>query len=118
MKQIDLMEKASQAEIRKDLIELIETKYNKKFPENIERLISYIPESYFFDGWRLLTEKEILNASEYLNTDFISAGLLPIIDAYDNDFIVYDLNDNIWKIYNITDEVAFNQAENPSELLR
>ena len=46
-----------------------------------------------YENARLLSLEEILNAPEELSVDFVSHGLLPVFDVFDNDFICYQTKD-------------------------
>lgn len=61
---------------------------------------------------RFIGLNEIANAEEFLHTPFPSLQLLPLFDLMGNDFICYDLKDNVYVVFNIIDESKF--LENPS----
>ena len=44
-------------------------------------------------------------------------GLVPVIDAYDNTYIVYSFFENVWAKYNIIDKTMFKKKENLEDVL-
>lgn len=43
--------------------------------------------------------------------------MLPIIDAYDNTFIVYSFKDEVWAMYNLSDDILFDEKDTLEEIL-
>jgi len=92
----------------KDVIKEIEAKYGMQLPMIVKKIISYSQESIFFEnGWRTLSTKEVLEASEDLHVDFSTLKILPLFDTGDNDFIVYRFESDTWAKFNIIDECFF-----------
>lgn len=59
----------------------------------------------------------ILNADEELQVDFNKYGLIPVFDAYDNDYICYQIKNAKWSMFNIVDEIAFKKDSTLQDLL-
>ena len=96
----------------KDVIIEIEAKYGMKLPMLVQKIISYSQESIFFEnGWRTLSTKDVLEASEDLHVDFSALKILPLFDTGDNDFIVYCIVSDSWAKFNIIDECFFKQKK-------
>lgn len=59
----------------------------------------------------------ILNADEELQVNFNKYGLIPVFDAYDNDYICYQIKNAKWCMFNIVDEIAFKKDSTLQDLL-
>lgn len=88
-----------------------ENYYKAELPEMIKKIVSLSMESEFVDDKRLLSLKEILAADKELGTDFVVRKLIPIFDGMDNDFIVYDLQEKNWALFNIVDLCQFGKRD-------
>ncbi len=93
--------------------------YGGVVSDKVLALCETVPEGIFFDGTfcRKLSTSEILNAKEMLHVDFPAAGILPVFDCGDNDFIVYRLTDKKWVKFNIVDETSFSESEDWKKLI-
>ena len=56
---------------------------------------------------RLLSKDEILNYKEELLVDV--DNIIPLIYLYNNDFVIYDINKNVFATLNIVDEVIYDE---------
>lgn len=98
------------------LLEDIEIKYNMcGYTATLDNILKNQNKTY--ENARLLSLEEILNAPEELSVDFVSHGLLPVFDAFDNDFICYQVKNGKWCMFNIVDEVSFKKDSTLAELL-
>lgn len=94
------------------IINEIEKKYECKLPNLIKKLISISKNPTFVEGEkRILSFEEILYASEDLHVDFFKYSLLPLIDCFDNDFLCYNMKENVYCYLNITDFTIFNKKK-------
>lgn len=94
-------------------VDRIERLINDKLPDFIRYILSNNNEMISFDdGIRLLSMDEILDAKEDLQIDFLSQGMIPLFDCFDNDFIVYMFNEKKYAKYNIVEEIAFKRRDN------
>lgn len=94
----------------------VEEKYSERLPELIEKIVSCANECVFFDdGWRLLSIREIVDASEDLHVNFVEQKILPLFDTEDNDFIVYHFEKNNWSKFNIIDGCHFKRKQKLEE---
>lgn len=101
-----------------DTVQTVEKMYNVSLPDLVKKIISYSDSTVFFgEERRLLSKKEIINASKDLHVDFVKKGIIPLIDALDNDFICYDLNTKQWCFYNIIDDTSFSETPDISKIL-
>lgn len=60
---------------------------------------------------------EILNASKEYSKDFKALGIIPFIDAYDNDLIVYVILENVWAKFNMSDDIIFKKKDSLEKIL-
>lgn len=89
--------------------------------DELKEILSYITDepNFFNDNMRLLFKDEVLNYKEELCVDI--DNIIPLIDLYDNNFLIYDITENIFGIMNIVDEFIFDKTtsiEKYLELLR
>ncbi len=99
-------------------INQIEKKYSQKVPNVLGEVLSFAGNVDFFDEERRAMDfDEIVTSSEELNIDFVKLGLVPVIDAYDNTYIVYSFFENVWAKYNIIDKTMFKKKENLEDVL-
>lgn len=98
----------------KEVSEIYETDVNGL----IAKIISYADnENFIDDERRAFSYNEILKASQKYDTDFKKLNIIPIIDAYDNDLIVYIIDEQKWAKYNLSDEVLFKKRESLEDVL-
>ena len=115
---MDLIKSISDTSIISEKVAKIQDNYEDVFPEFIQKLLSFVDDVVFLDNsYRLLSYDEILNAEKELGVEFSKLGILPLIDCGDNDFISYGTKDGNWFLFNIVDEVRFDEKESLSELL-
>ena len=87
--------------------------------EELLKLIKYIKEEPVFisDNIRLLSIEEILNYKEELKIDKL---IIPLIDLYDNNFLVFDIEKKEFQMLDISDEQFWkkvNSIENYISML-
>ena len=90
-------------------VQAVEEKYHCVLTEEMKQIVSYQGEK-FYDDWRVLSLKEILGADEYLGIDFPEKEIIPVIDLFDNDFILFDVEKGVWIKMNIVDECIFDSS--------
>ena len=120
MKLSDKLKTLAEVAINANIAYKVETAYICIIPDYVKKIISIDDNSVFYDDrgfLRKLSTSEILNATEQLHIDFIGISLLPIFDIGDNDFIVYDLKERCWYLFNIVDEIKFKKAANLTKYL-
>lgn len=103
--------------INSDFLSKIEQTYGCLTSSTVQQLVSIQKEALFFDDFRLLSNDEIINATEELHVDFITRNILPLIDCGDNDFIVFHIKTNKWSRFNIVDECSFKERNSLEEVL-
>ena len=95
-------------------IKLLEQKYGQKLPEEVVELYSTMESGFLqineFDTWRVLSIKEILNASQELNINFIEIKKLPLIDCMVNNYICFDFQTHKYIFMNIEDMSIFSES--------
>lgn len=114
----EFLSEISTAEVDEQKVKKIQETYGISLPLQLQQLISCVDETVFFDDdSRILSFQEIIDAEEDLHTDFKTAGIIPVADCGDNDFVVFNSADNTWAKYNIIDEVSFKKRTNLCEVL-
>ena len=111
MKKETLNDFLNEININKTEIAIIKNKYGIEMPSDVEKIISCEEGKLFLDDWRFLSRREMLNADEFLNYSFLMKKQLPIVDTFDNDFIVYDATKEAYILLNIVDECEFGQGK-------
>lgn len=92
--------------------------YGTEITGQIAQIVSFADNADFIgEERRAFTFSEILNAAKDYNIDFKALGIIPIIDAYDNELIVYVISDNIWAKYSMSDDVLFKKRTSLEEIL-
>lgn len=86
--------------------------------QNLNKILNYVCDDpvLFEENHRLLSKREIENFEKEYQCKI--NGLIPLIDVSDNDFIVYICDKNIFGIYNIVDELLFNEDYNINEIIK
>lgn len=111
----DIMEKlrliGQEGKIKEVFVKYLEARYHCKLPEEVEKVFSVCNEDSIFygeeTGFRILSQDEVLMAKDEWfdgKTDFI-----PLIDYYDNDFLVYITANKKWGLYNMSDNLVFKE---------
>lgn len=114
MKLKDLVLNAHNIPINEEFVSKVESVYSCELPEMIKHILSIDPSAAYDDRNDLfkLANDMILEASEDMDSDFISHRLLPIFDLFDNDYICYDITNDQWCMFNIVDDLTFNRQKN------
>lgn len=101
--------------MKKELEQLLNRKEIKN--ENLHKILSYVMEEpIFFDTEkRLLSLDEILNYKEYFTCNL---DVIPLIDTYDNDFLVYVVGENQFRLLHITTGDFFGGIPDIREYLK
>lgn len=84
--------------------------------EELLKLIKYIKEEPVFisDNIRLLSIEEILNYKEELKIDKL---IIPLIDLYDNNFLVFDIEKKEFQMLDISDEQFWKKVDSIEKYL-
>ena len=117
----EYLSKIQNTSIAINTVKTIEKLYGDIKNDIVKKILSRMVEmnntEFLDNGYRVLDYEEIIDADDDLHVDFSSKGLLPLFDCSDNDFIVYDVNNNEWLKFNIVDEVKFRENSELEELL-
>lgn len=107
-----------ECDVVSDRVTAINSIYNSEISGILANVISFADSIDFFDEERrALSFKEICNPKKYLCFDFVSIGLVPVIDSYDNTYIVYIISEDKWAKFNIVDETLFKKKKSLEELV-
>lgn len=102
----------------KERIKAVSVIYGTEIIGIFAKIISFADNADFIaDERRLLSYNEIINASTLYGKDFKEKGIIPFVDAYDNDLIVYIITENSWAKYNISDDIIFKKKDNIEDIL-
>lgn len=109
----------NEGEIKEAFINYLEAKYDCKLTAEARRVFSVCGEEAIFygddTGFRIMSQNEILNAKDnIINEDM---KLIPIIDYYDNDYLVYIVENKKWGFYHCIDNLIFREFDTFKEFL-
>lgn len=92
--------------------------YGTEISGVIAKIVSYSDNADFIaEERRALSFKEILNAAREYDRDFKALGIIPVIDAYDNELIVYVIDEKAWAKYSLSDDVLFKKKDSLEKVL-
>lgn len=119
MNKQEYVEFISSYEVDEERIAKVKELYSiEQATDLFERIVSAAGEVTSFDEERrALTFDGIIYANEDLGVDFAERGIVPVIDAYNLDYIVYMINEAKWGIYNISDDDVYDESDDLLELL-
>ena len=87
--------------------------YGVDMPEEIQQIYSLTNGGFIRSGknesWRIYSPRDILDAPEELNVDFIKIRKIPFIDCMDNNHICYDVSGKKYQMFNVVDEIVFDE---------
>ena len=114
----EFIDSLNEIEIKEEVVEIITEVYQMELPVILLKILSKYPIPELFDEneSRTLSIDEIINAEEDNEVPFKSNLLFPIVDKGNNDYIVFDGRTNLWCIYNIIDELLFDETTSFEEL--
>ncbi len=98
-------------EINPTAIESFEQVFKFKPNDYLEHLLSVEMNDYFIgDEYRVISLKEILNPQGFFGVDFVDLKMIPLVDLMDGDYIIYNIQSEMYEAYNVYDEIAFIEA--------
>lgn len=105
-------------DIISEAVSSIEELYGVTLNDDLKHIVSVVLDDYFIDEkCRVLSIKEILRSEDFIGVDFTELNMIPLIDCKDDDYIVYNFENQKYEMYNIYDEVSFREGENMKILL-
>lgn len=114
----DFVSKLNSIQIVVDKVETMQKEYGVELSQEMKRIVSQSVEPLFFeDDCRMLSYGEILKADIEFETNFKELGIIPFIECFDNDFVVYDVKSGKYGMYNIIDKVIFSDNKTLEEVL-
>lgn len=118
MNKKEYLSAVNSATIMQDRIEAISKIYGVEINNTVAGVISLADQIDFFDEERrALSYAEIFNPVRNLKIDFVKLQAIPLIDAYDNTYIVYMIQDEKWGKFNSIDNVFFKRRSTLAEVL-
>lgn len=110
MNKSEYLQSVRKCKLNLDRIQKADEIYGTEIPEMLGKVISYAGEVSFLDEERrVLSFEGIIYASEDLGIDFVAKRIIPVIDAYDLNYIVYMLEEKKWAIYNVCDDDVYKE---------
>lgn len=92
--------------------------YGIKLSDSLAKIVTFANDSIFIaEERRVLSFDEIININKDCDNVFISKRIIPVIDCYDNEFIVFAADDSIWAKFSLSDNAMYKKRENLSELI-
>lgn len=97
--------------MKKDLIKRIEEKFKIKVDGQLNKILMFCEDMpvLFDNEKRLLSIDEILDYETELK---IESKVIPLIDCYDNDFLVYNIEKKCFEMFNISTEESWQTLQN------
>jgi len=97
--------------VDKSVVAKIEKTYGPIKSDEVRKILSLTSRRIAVGDLRLLSTAEIASFEDVSNVNLSSMKLLPVFDAFDNDYVVYKLKKGTWSMFNIVDRVEFNEAK-------
>lgn len=84
----------------------------------LQEILKYVVDEpiFFGDDMRLLSKEEILNYKKELNIEI--DNIIPLIDLYDNNFLIYNIKENAFEKLNIVDEITYEKVDTIEKYLK
>ena len=106
----EYLDKVMHYPINEERIKRISELYGSSINGLFARIISFADNADFIgEERRAFSFSEIVDSANEYNKDFIALGIIPLIDADDNDLKVYVLEDNAWAKYRLSDDILFKK---------
>lgn len=118
MSTVEFLDKLNKTKNDSAKVSKIADAYHVELNEDLSKIISCAEKENFFDeDRRALSYKEILNPVRYMGIDFVSKGLIPLVDIYDNTYVVYIITEKKYALYSATDDLTFKKRKKCKELI-
>lgn len=114
MKKSEFIELLQHKSIDTAKVKKIEERYNCHISDEFKRIVSICNDGYVFsddEEGRFLSLAELLNAEGRLKVEFSEIGLIPVFHKHDNDYIAYRVDSQSWTMFNILDEIDYDNAD-------
>ena len=110
---------SSDDKIKETFVRYLEARHHCKLTLEAKRAFSVCNEEPIFygeqTGFRILSQEEVLEAKDNWFSGKID--LIPILDYYDNDFLVYNCHKKNWGLYNMNDHIMFKEFKEFNDFL-
>ena len=118
------IEKFTSAPVNEKKVAEIVKVYGVELPEDVQHFVSacgknplFIEDDQVDADFRVLSFDEIVDAEEDLDTDFKSMNMMPLIDFYDNQFVVYKFDEQCWAMYSFDDDSTSDEYPSLNDFL-
>ena len=87
-------------------------RYKEIENEELQEILKFVKEEplFFGDEKRLLSKSEIINYKDELNID-LNEDIIPLIDLYDNNFLIYNISKNKFQMMDISDDIIWKDVD-------
>ena len=87
-------------------------RYKEIKNEELQKILKFVEEVPIFFGEekRLLSKSEIVNYKEEFDID-LDVDIIPLIDLYDNNFLIYNISENKFQIMDISDDIIWKDID-------
>jgi len=117
----EALKELDKVQIDDSLISEIENLYEVDLPDELKKIISLNKEGVFYSDMTALeglSADDLLDESDDLAAECTELDLLPLFDAGDNIYIVYNLNKKCWSKFNLSEGSLFDEAKDLLEYLK
>jgi len=111
----DALAELDKVEIDKASVSEIEALYKTSLPNEVKKVISLNKDGVSYDDkstFNGLSTNAILNAYNDLYIDFAALQYVPLFDIGDSEYIVYNLKNKCYAIYDISDDDEYSEKTN------
>lgn len=93
-------------------------RYEKIENEELQEILKYVKDEPLFFGEekRLLSKSEIINYKNEFNIN-IDVDIIPLIDLYDNNFLIYNIAENKFQMLDISDDKIWKNVDSISNYI-
>ena len=93
-------------------------RYEKIDNEELQEILKYVKDEPLFFGEekRLLSKSEIANYKNEFNIN-IDVDIIPLIDLYDNNFLIYKIAENKFQMLDISDDKIWKNVDSISNYI-
>ena len=87
-------------------------KYEKIENQELQELLKYVKDEPLFFGEekRLLSKSEIANYKNEFSIN-IDVDIIPLIDLYNNNFLIYNIVENKFQIVDLSDDTIWKNVD-------
>ena len=98
----------------------LENLYNGKIREGMSFQNNWEYSKYFYEELYLMSDCNplVINFDKDMKTDLTKQHIIPIFDIYDNNYIVYHIDQGLFYMMNVEDNSLFNSNSDLREYIK